>query len=59
VLVGESQINPARPKALIEYAHEHNNLIITPHIGGATYESVEKADLFLANKIAHFLNNSI
>ena len=33
----------------------HDNLILTPHIGGATQESVEKADLFLANKLREFL----
>jgi D-3-phosphoglycerate dehydrogenase len=41
---------------LIEYARSHENLILTPHIGGATQESVEKADLFLANKIRRFLD---
>lgn len=46
-----------RANPLIEYARNHTNLIITPHIGGATQESVEKADLFLANKIAQFLKH--
>jgi D-3-phosphoglycerate dehydrogenase len=55
VLVSESQIDPGRPRALIEFARAHDNLIITPHIGGATYESVVKADLFLANKLKIFL----
>lgn len=41
---------------LIEYARRHDNLVITPHIGGATQESVEKADLFLANKLSIYLN---
>ena len=35
---------------LIKYASENNNLIITPHIGGATFESVEKTDLFILKK---------
>jgi D-3-phosphoglycerate dehydrogenase len=35
---------------LIDYALENNNLIITPHIGGATFESVEKTDLFILKK---------
>jgi len=32
---------------LVKYACEHENLLITPHIGGATFESVEKTDLFI------------
>jgi D-3-phosphoglycerate dehydrogenase / 2-oxoglutarate reductase len=35
---------------LIEYASKYDNLIITPHIGGATFESVEKTDLFILKK---------
>jgi len=35
---------------LIDYANKHDNLLITPHIGGATYESVEKTDLFILEK---------
>jgi D-3-phosphoglycerate dehydrogenase len=35
---------------LIDYANKHNNLLITPHIGGATYESVEKTDLFILER---------
>lgn len=35
---------------LIEYASKSDNLLITPHIGGATFESVEKTDLFILRK---------
>jgi D-3-phosphoglycerate dehydrogenase / 2-oxoglutarate reductase len=35
---------------LVLYAREHPNLILTPHIGGCTTESLEKAELFLAEK---------
>jgi D-3-phosphoglycerate dehydrogenase len=35
---------------LIDYANKYDNLLITPHIGGATYESVEKTDLFILKK---------
>jgi D-3-phosphoglycerate dehydrogenase len=35
---------------LIDYAHQHDNLLITPHIGGATYEAVEKTDVFILNR---------
>ncbi len=35
---------------LFEYARFNSNLIITPHIGGATYESMEMTEIFMANK---------
>ena len=35
---------------LVEYACKFDNLLITPHIGGATFESVEKTDLFILRK---------
>ena len=38
--------------ALKEYALEHDNLIITPHIGGATIESMESTEIFIARKLA-------
>jgi D-3-phosphoglycerate dehydrogenase len=42
-------------QALLAYARDHNNLIITPHMGGATTESMEKAEVFMAQKLARFL----
>jgi len=37
---------------LIEYARQHGNLIVTPHIGGCTAESMEKTEVFLAGRVA-------
>ena len=42
-------------QALLAYARDHDNLIITPHMGGATIESMEKAEVFMAQKLARFL----
>jgi D-3-phosphoglycerate dehydrogenase len=39
----------ARP--LVQYAASHRNLLITPHIGGCTSESMAKTELFLAEKL--------
>jgi D-3-phosphoglycerate dehydrogenase len=36
---------------LIAYAREHDNLIITPHIGGNTFESFAKTELFILEKL--------
>lgn len=55
VLSQEHTLSTQRDHPLIEYARTHDNLIVTPHIAGATYESVEKADLFLAGKIHEYL----
>ena len=37
---------------LVAYAQGHDNLIITPHIGGCTSESMEKTEIFLAGRVA-------
>ena len=53
VLPGELQgIEASR---LVQYAREHDNLLITPHLGGATYESMEKTQWFMLNKLKTFL----
>ncbi|NLH72428.1 MAG: hydroxyacid dehydrogenase [Verrucomicrobia bacterium] len=49
VLDGEPDIRADNP--LVAYAREHDNLIITPHIGGNTVESFEKTEVFLAQKV--------
>lgn len=41
--------------ALVEYARTHANLLLTPHIGGATYESMAATEIFMAHKLVNFL----
>lgn len=36
---------------LVQYARQRDNLLITPHIGGATEESFARTELFLARKL--------
>lgn len=36
---------------LIAYAARHDNLLLTPHLGGATHESMEATEIFLARKL--------
>lgn len=50
VLKGEIG-NEAAKSALARYAREHNRLLITPHIGGCTFESMEKTEIFLAKRV--------
>jgi len=40
---------------LVQYARRHENLLITPHIGGCTVESMEKTELHMARKLYDFL----
>ena len=40
-----------RSNGLIDYAKRSHNLIITPHIGGCTSESMEKTEIFLAGRV--------
>ncbi len=49
VLSGEPQISASHP--LVRYAQNNHHLLITPHIGGNTYESFEKTELFMAQKL--------
>lgn len=36
---------------LVKYACDHNNLIITPHIGGATIDSMARVENFMTQKL--------
>jgi len=54
VIHGEWSEN-LREHPLIEYARKHDNLIITPHIGGSTLESIVGARKFMAQKLADYL----
>ena len=40
---------------LVTYAATHNNLILTPHIAGATYDSMHATEDFIAHKVVNFL----
>lgn len=53
--------DPARRLAspLLAYARTHDNLLITPHIAGATFESMEKTEIFMARKLEKYIHNYI
>lgn len=57
VLVDEQAFPSTSAQSLIEYASTHNNLILTPHIGGATAESMANTEIFIARKIGKFLES--
>jgi len=43
--------------ALVGYSRRHDNLIITPHIGGCTVESMGKTEQFMAGRLEAFLQS--
>lgn len=47
----EEQSEGMADHPLVRYARAHDNLIITPHIGGCTLESMEKTEVFLAETL--------
>ncbi|MEO8592822.1 MAG: NAD(P)-dependent oxidoreductase [Candidatus Solibacter sp.] len=44
-----------RDHPVVEYARQHDNVIITPHLGGCTHESLPKAERFLAKRLLQFM----
>jgi D-3-phosphoglycerate dehydrogenase len=40
---------------LVEYARTHENLILLPHLGGATAEASERTQLFISERLATWL----
>jgi len=40
-----------RRHPLVRYARSHRNLVIVPHLGGATFESMARTEDFIAEKI--------
>jgi D-3-phosphoglycerate dehydrogenase len=58
VVCDEDHLRKTGYHPLVEYARNHSNLLITPHIGGATYESMEKTEIFIAEKLKTFLLES-
>jgi D-3-phosphoglycerate dehydrogenase len=44
-----------RESPLVKYAQTHDNVIITPHLGGGTDKSIRNARVFSAKKLAHYL----
>ena len=53
VLMGEREWKNNTP--LLQYAKQNSNLIITPHIGGATTDSMAATELFMARKLETYL----
>jgi D-3-phosphoglycerate dehydrogenase len=55
VLAGEQFAERRQQSPLLHYARRHKNLLITPHLGGATSDSMRKTEVFMAKKLRRFL----
>lgn len=56
VLAGETEFgNDASGSRLVAYAKTHNNVVLTPHIGGYTLESRAATDILIAKKVQDIL----
>ncbi|WP_425390368.1 NAD(P)-dependent oxidoreductase [Ekhidna sp.] len=49
--VVQNEYDFSKDNLLVKYAKEATNLIITPHIGGKTYESMRKTEMYIAKLI--------
>jgi D-3-phosphoglycerate dehydrogenase len=58
VLEDERNFQGKISSLLIKYAAQHDNLIITPHIGGATHDSMQKTELFVINRLKQWLEEN-
>ncbi len=58
VLSGELSFRSHIPnnELLLEYARDHRNVLIVPHIGGMTEESRSATDIFIAQKLKKHLS---
>ncbi len=58
VLSSEQMRGSSQP-SLVTYAEKHSNLILTPHIGGCTVESMDQTERFLASRLCAWLSSSV
>ncbi len=54
-VIQNERSNQQNNSIVIKYAIEHDNLMITPHIGGATYDSMAATEIFMANKLKKYI----
>jgi D-3-phosphoglycerate dehydrogenase len=57
VIQNERHMGHRRNSPIFAYAAANENLLITPHIGGATYESMAKTEIFMAQKLIRMFHS--
>ena len=51
VLAHEEELDKLFTKKVLDYATNHDNLIITPHLGSCTLDAMRQIELFVAEKL--------
>jgi phosphoglycerate dehydrogenase-like enzyme len=51
VVDGELEATARQRSLVLAYAREHPNVLVTPHLGGATVESRARTEVFMAEKL--------
>ena len=58
-LIAGAAVDFVDDPALVAYAEQYSNLILTPHIGGCTIEDMATTRAFIENKITNYLKNNV
>jgi D-3-phosphoglycerate dehydrogenase len=58
VLSGEG-MRPMAESPVVRYAQTHDNVVLTPHMGGGTTLSIVEARLFMAEKLAGLIEQGV
>lgn len=58
VIHGEPRDHATPDTALLRAARDRDNLLVTSHIAGATWESMEKTEIFMAEQLRHFFQTA-
>ena len=59
VLNSEAMLIQKRKSEIIEFARNDNRIIITPHIGGATFESMKNTEIFMAENLVSYFETKL
>jgi D-3-phosphoglycerate dehydrogenase len=55
VLEGEGDTAARAASPALAYARAHDNLVLTPHLGGATSDAMRKTEVFMAQKLGRHM----
>lgn len=57
VIENECEVSGLMSDPLLDYAKLNLNLIITPHLGGASHEAMEQTEIFIANRVIEYVTD--